>query len=186
MNKNGLNLLVFVLLIAAGVVTRLLPHLTGLPTWNMTATAAAALFAGFYFADVRMALVVPFLTMATADLWLESYHWPTMLANYTAMAIAVLFGSLLKNRATPLRIGGITVVSATVFFLLSNLVAWPNLYPLTAAGLAECYLMGIPFYARTLVGDLAFSGILFGAYYLAVNRGWMPTAQCPADAAIAS
>ncbi len=187
MTRNGFNLLVLVLLVAAGIATRLLPQFTGLQTWNITATAAAALFAGFFFADVRLALLVPVLTMASADLWLESYHWPTMLANYAAMAIAVLFGSLLKNRATPLRVAGMTVVSATAFQLLSNLlVSWPSLYPLTAAGLVECYLMAIPFYLRTLAGDLAFSALLFGAYYLAVNRGWVPTGEYRAEARAAS
>lgn len=187
MTRNGFNLFVFALLIAAGVATRLVPPMTGLQTWNITATAAAALFAGFYFADLRIALLVPVLTMATADLALESYHWPTMLTNYASLAIAVVFGSLLKNRATPLRIAGMTVVSATAFHLLSNLlVSWPSLYPLTAAGLAECYVMAIPFYLRSLAGDLAFSALLFGAYYLAVNRRWIPTAEYRADTTVAS
>jgi hypothetical protein len=186
MAKNWFGLLVFALLTALGVATRLVPQFSDLETWNITATAAAALFAGFYFADVRAALLVPMLTMATADLWLESYHWPTMLANYAAMAIAVLFGSLLKNRATPLRIAEMTVLGATVFHLLSNLVAWPSLYPLTAAGLAECYMMAIPFYLRTLAGDLAFSAILFGAYFLAVNKGWLPMTGYRAEATVAS
>jgi hypothetical protein len=180
MARNWFNLLVFALLIVVGVATRLAPKATDLETWNITATAAAALFAGFFFADLRIALLVPVLTMAIADIWLGVYHWPTMVANYAAIAIATLFGMLLKKRATPARIGGMTVASATVFFLLSNLAAWPTLYPLNWSGFVECYQMAIPFYVRTLAGDLAFSAILFGAYFLAVNTGWAPTSDSQA------
>ena len=49
------DLLVLVLLVAIGVAGR-----WGQPQWCFTPTAAAAIFAGYYFSRIGMALIVPF------------------------------------------------------------------------------------------------------------------------------
>ena len=60
-----------------------------------------------------------------------------------------------------------SVAASTAFFLISNFGVWiSGWYSLTLGGLAACYVNAIPFYGYTLVGDLAFTGILFGAYEL--------------------
>jgi hypothetical protein len=41
------------------------------------------------------------------------------------------------------------------------------MYPKTGAGLAECFLAAIPFFHYTLLGDLFYVGVLFGAFELA-------------------
>lgn len=43
-----------------------------------------------------------------------------------------------------------------LFFFFSNFGSWYYWYPRTFDGLILCYSLAIPFYARTLVGDLAF------------------------------
>ena len=48
------------------------------------------------------------------------------------------------------------------------------MYPQTLSGLASCYIAGLPFYGRTLLGDLFFSGVLFGVYAL-VSRKLEPS-----------
>jgi len=50
------------------------------------------------------------------------------------------------------------------FFLLSNLGVWWYWYDHTLAELALCYTLALPFYQRTLIGDL-----VFGYGYLAVK-----------------
>jgi hypothetical protein len=55
--------------------------------------------------------------------------------------------------------------ASVCFFLISNFGVWLYWYPQTWAGLAECYLLAIPFYSRTLVGDL-----LFGYSYMALTN----------------
>ena len=39
-----------------------------------------------------------------------------------------------------------------------------------AAGLGTTYVLGIPFFAPTLLGDVFYNAILFGAFYLAQRR----------------
>jgi hypothetical protein len=40
------------------------------------------------------------------------------------------------------------------------------LYPKTLQGLVECYSMALPFYRGTLVSDLIFTGVFFGAMHM--------------------
>jgi hypothetical protein len=52
------------------------------------------------------------------------------------------------------------------FFLVTNFLVWlrGTTYPQTLEGLLTCYLAGVPFYRQTLVGDLVFSGVIFGLH----------------------
>lgn len=176
-NRIRTDAIVFCMLVVLGVTTRLAPSLTGLQTWNITATGAAALLAGFYFADLRVAILVPLLTMAIADIRLGAYDWPVLVGNYAAITVAVLMGKLMRRRPAPIEIGATSLAASTWFFVLSNLAVWLCWYSRDWAGFAECYALAIPFFLRTLAGDLAFSAILFGAYFLAMNRGWIPATR---------
>jgi len=55
-----------------------------------------------------------------------------------------------------------------LFFAVSNFGVWfsASLYSKTWAGLLECYAAAIPFYRWTLLGDLIFTGAVFGIYAL--------------------
>jgi hypothetical protein len=56
--------------------------------------------------------------------------------------------------------------------LLSNFGVWAagTMYPKTIEGLMACYVAGIPFLKGTLLGDLFYSGVLFGAFALAQKQ----------------
>jgi hypothetical protein len=61
--------------------------------------------------------------------------------------------------------------ASILFFLVSNFGVWlvaGGVAPYTrdGAGLLNTYLLGIPFFGNTLLGDMVTSGVLFGAYYL--------------------
>lgn len=56
-------------------------------------------------------------------------------------------------------------VASLSFFLLSNLGVWWYWYPHTLAGLWLCFTLALPFYTRTLGGDLLFGyGYWLGRY----------------------
>ena len=73
-----------------------------------------------------------------------------------------------KKHAFP-RIAAATFLGALQFFLITNLGVWAFLssYPRTGAGLAACYIAGIPFFWNTLAGDALYATLLFGAFALA-------------------
>jgi hypothetical protein len=74
-----------------------------------------------------------------------------------------------------------SLVASTAFFVISNFGVWMSgWYTLSLAGLVACYVNAIPFYGYTLIGDLAFTGVLFGSYelskYMAASKAASPQA----------
>ncbi|HWP85135.1 MAG TPA: DUF6580 family putative transport protein [Terriglobia bacterium] len=146
-----------------GAMARLIPH----PA-NMTPVGATSLFAG---ARVRgwTAYLVPLILMGATDPLLAAiYGYPLFGATtpliYGAFLMNVWIGRKLLGKCTAARVGAASALCSLQFFLLTNLGVWlwGGLYPRSGAGLAACYLAALPFLGRTLLGDLAYSGLLFG------------------------
>jgi hypothetical protein len=148
------------ILIAA--FSRLIPH----PP-NFTAVAAIALFGGAFFDKKWNAFLIPLTAMFLTDIILGFHR--NMMPVYLAFILIAFIGLSLRNNK---KITGIFLasISASVsFFIITNFSMWllGTLYPKTGAGLAECFIAAIPFFHYTLLGDLFYVGILFGAFELA-------------------
>ena len=62
-----------------------------------------------------------------------------------------------------------SLLSSLVFFLVTNLPFWYadlSLYSLDLKGTITSYTMALPFFKNQIAGDLFFSGMIFGSYYL--------------------
>lgn len=156
--------------LAVGALVRLMPH-----SPNVTPLTAMALFAGAQF-STPVAITVAVAAIAVGDLALG---WtPQNLAGYVAMALTALIGSWVRRRRASGRVVGGALTGSLLFFLLSNFGVWVEgwLYPKTWAGLAACYVAGLPFYRNQLLGDLASAAFLFGGFALVCRwRGWRVT-----------
>lgn len=73
---------------------------------------------------------------------------------YLGFAMYPLLGLLAKKQ--PQRAWLLLPVASFLFFAISNFGSWYYFYPRTAAGFVFCYSLAIPFYARTVIGDLGF------------------------------
>ena len=74
------------------------------------------------------------------------------------------------------QVGTASLAGSLLFFVVTNFAVWATgrLYPLTGSGLAVCYAAAIPFFRNSLLGDIAFTTILFGGMALLENRlVWM-------------
>jgi hypothetical protein len=147
----------------ASVVTvalRLLPHAP-----NFTPVGALALFSGAYLTGYRK-FWVPVIVMGVSDFFIGFYDYKLMLVVYSSFLVLVGLGSWLRGRVSPWRVGLGTIYGASCFFLLTNLAVWAfsSWYPHTLAGLFSAYTMGLPFFRMTLLGDLFYGAIFFGAY----------------------
>jgi hypothetical protein len=155
--------LLAIALVIVGVLLRLAPH-----PWNVTPVGAAALFAGARL-PARVALAVPVGMLALSDLVLgmHSLWWAT----WGACALGVLLGMRLRSRGGAWRVAGMSVASSVTFFVVTNFAVWAEglLYPRTISGLLDCFVAAIPFFRNSLLGDLLWTGILFGAWALAVR-----------------
>lgn len=156
---------VVTLMVFAAAFVRLIPH----PP-NFAPIAAMALFGGAYFNKKWAAFLVPIAAMFITDL-IIGFH-ETMWAVYLSFALIVLLGmTMLKEK----KVGNIffaSVISSVSFFIITNFGTWLStpLYEKTGIGLAACYTAAIPFFQNSLIGDLFFSGVMFGAYHLAKQK----------------
>src|SRR5713226_10079639 len=138
------TLLILAMILLAAAV-RLAPH-----PWNFTPVGAIALFSGAMVRDRRLAFLFPVLVMCTTDLIIGFNRLSPLV--YVSFLLSVMIGRFLKQNRSFLRIGGATFLSALQFFLITNFGVWAFLssYPRTGAGLAACYLAGVPFFWNTL------------------------------------
>jgi uncharacterized protein DUF6580 len=153
-----------IVLVAA--LLRILPH-----PINFAPIGALALFGGAYFSSKRAAVAVPLLSLVAGDI-LTGFH-PLIPYVYTSFLVSVVIGFWLRRKRSAFRIGGATLAGAIQFFLVTNLAVWVTRigsYPKTAAGLAECYIAGLPLFWNTLAGDAFYAALLFGGMALAEKR----------------
>jgi hypothetical protein len=159
--------IVLIAMIALAVASRLVAYFVpaALPP-NFTPVESIALFGGAYFADRRLAFLVPLAVMALADA-IIGFH-ALIPVVYGCIAFTVLLGLNLRNKDGALRVLGYSVSSAVLFFVVTNFFVWltSSMYPLTMAGLGECFVAALPFFKWTLLGTLTWSAILFGGYAL--------------------
>ncbi len=150
-------------LIIVGAVARFLPY----PP-NFSPIGAMALFAGATLGSRLRAALVPLTAMLLSDLWLGMHS--LMPVVYGCFLFNVWLGSRMQSRLQPLRIAGMSIAGAIFFFIVTNGACWFMSYPTSWAGLVSCYTLAIPFFQNTLLGDLFFSAVLFGAFALAQWR----------------
>ncbi len=162
---NPKTIVIFVAILFAAVM-RLVPH------WpNFTPVAAMALFGGAYINRKALAFIVPLAAMFFSDL-IIGFH-STMLFVYAGVVITVLIGFGLRSRVKAGNVVIASVVSTLVFFLITNFGAWMSgfmPYTKNFAGLIQAYVAGIPFLNNGLVGDLLYSTVFFGGFYLVTKR----------------
>ena len=140
---------------------RLLPH------WpNVSPVAAMALFGGAYFADKRLAFIIPFVALFISDLVLGFHN--SMIFVYAGFAFTVAIGFLLKDRINITNTAFAVIASSVLFFLLTNFGAWltSGLYVKSAAGLMQAYVAGIPFFQNSLLGNVVYAAVIFASYHL--------------------
>jgi hypothetical protein len=153
---------------------------------NFTPVAALALFSGAFLSR-RLAFVVPVMAMLMADvlmgiknsdpIYMEYLTKGQFFPVYIAMLLTAVIGFGLNNKLTFTNVLTRSVGASLLFFLLTNFGYWyqeGSLYPHTLSGLMTSYSMGIPFYKWTLVGDLFYTSVMFGAFYLLTYRKAVP------------
>ncbi|MBN1340158.1 MAG: hypothetical protein JXA03_12590 [Bacteroidales bacterium] len=165
-NKLTKQGFIFVLsVIAFGAIMRLLPH------WpNFTPITAIALFGGVYLNKKFLPFIIPLAALFLSDLVLGLHSF--MIPVYLTFVLIVLFSRRLPGNIKPGTIAGASLVSSFGFYLITNLFVWltAGMYPVNAAGLVSCYVAGLPFLFNGVMGDLFYSGLFFGAFYMAQVR----------------
>ncbi len=149
MNRNENFLIGFVLL---AVWFRLIPH----PP-NVAPITALALFSGASFRNKWFSIVFPLIAMLLSDIVLG--FSTISLWVYSAFILITMFSWVTKELKWTS-----VLISSLIFFIVSNFGVWVLSYPHTIEGLIACYTLAIPFFGYSILGDMAWSLILFGLY----------------------
>jgi len=165
MEKITPRFLIISLMILAAAFVRLIPH----PP-NFAPIAAMALFGGAYFNKKSFAFAVPLAAMFLTDA-IIGFH-SSMWIVYLSFALIVVIGMFMLKKISIKNVIVASVTASISFFLITNFGVWAfgTMYPKNIAGLIECYIAAIPFIQNTLLGDLFYSGIMFGIFEFAKSK----------------
>lgn len=177
----------FILLI---VVSALYRAWDGRP-FGFAPQMAMAIFGGAIIKDKRWAILMPLLSIFLSDLLYEAlymnglstikgfYFGEGQITNYILILGLTVFGFLMR-RINILNVIAFSISGSLLFFITSNFFTWLGgggfARPKTWDGLLLCYNDALAFYreyglikgfvGNIVLGDLFFSFILFGSYYL--------------------
>jgi len=173
--QNNTSILIAVLLVVAAAISRvvLYPH-------NFSPMVGMALFAGAVFTDKRLAFALPIFSMLLSDIMFEVFNiapgfwgWG-QLVGYGIFALITVFAFTLK-KVNVLNVIGYSIASSIIFFVFSNLSFFLidnpiyHTYAQNFSGFIDCYVFALPFFKTSLIADLLYSAVLFGAYYAIQN-----------------
>lgn len=178
MKRNYTNIILAGGLILLAVVARIVNY--ELSIYNLAPVAAIGLFSGAVLKNKKYSYLFTFMAMFISDVYIEfftsmkGFYDISQFFVYGALLLITFMGTTMKSQK-PLRIAGYSIAGSTIFFILSNFGTFLTGYWGTGVeGLTTTYLMALPFYTKmgteffvnTYIGDLVFSGMLFGAYAL--------------------
>ncbi len=156
---------------------RLIPHVP-----NVTPLGASCLFAGSRIGGY-LSYLLPLVVMLATDPIVgaaggaRSGYSSTSLVIYACFMINVWIGRRLVRQVSAARVGAAAFLCSLQFYLLTNIAVWfvssggvHPFYTRSLSGLLECYAAALPFWGRTLAGDLLFSAAIFGMYALLARR----------------
>lgn len=163
---------VITLFILLAALSRLIPH----PA-NFAPIGAMALFGAAYYSRYIWAFIIPIVSMWISDLILNNVVYVQYFDNfvwftYGAFILIALMGIFTLQKVKVPNLLFSALGASVIFFLVSNFGVWfaGTMYPKDFGGLMACYTAGIPFFKNTVMGDLFYVAVLFGAFELSARR----------------
>lgn len=176
--KMNLRFAVLIVMILFAAFSRIIPHMP-----NFSPLGAIGLFGAAHFQKKWQAFLIPIAATWLSDLVINNViyakYYPTFTWFYEgfywiygAYLLIVLAGIFILRKVTVSRIITASLASTAIFFLVTNFMCWlgSSTYTQDFNGLMTCYVAGIPFLKGTFLGDLFYSGVLFGGFALAQKQ----------------
>lgn len=173
-NKIDLRISVIAALILIVALSRLIPAMH-----NFSPLGALGLFGAAFFKRKSLAFIIPIAAIWLSDVLVNNILYASYYPSFTwfydgfywqygSYLLIALIGLFIFKKVNTGRVVVGALAATALFFLVSNFGAWVSspLYPKTLPGLMTCYAAGIPFIKGTLLGNLLYSGVLFGSFVL--------------------
>ena len=176
MKLNKEIVIALIIMIVTSALYRVLP---GRP-FGFAPQIAIALFSGSLFVkNKHFAFLLPLVSMFLSDLLYQVLyvnHFTTIQGfydgqwqNYLLIAATAIFGFGLQTNNIG-KFAGNFIAAPTVYFLVSNFMVWASFggyqRPLTASGLFQTMVDGLPFYGYSVAGTFVFGAVMFGGLKL--------------------
>ncbi|OIR01311.1 hypothetical protein GALL_165990 [mine drainage metagenome] len=157
------------------------------PLANFTPIGAMALFGGTYFKSNWKSYFFPLVTLLASDIVMMQLFYKQhsngllysgWLWTYSAFALMVLIGKYIK-KVTFKNVLTAAVAAALAHWLITDFGVWLggglDISTGTALtkdwhGFVQCYLQAIPFLKNMLLGNVLYSGILYGVFEVLQKR----------------
>jgi hypothetical protein len=180
MKLNKEIVIALIIMIVTSALYRVLP---GRP-FGFAPQIAIALFSGSLFVkNKHYAFLLPLISMFLSDLMYQVLYvnhlssiqgfYEGQLENYLLIAATAIFGFGLQTNNVSKFVGNF-IAAPTVFFLISNFMVWASFggyqRPMTASGLMQTMVDGLPFYGYSVAGTFVFGAIMFGGFKLVQPR----------------
>lgn len=183
LSKN--TLIVFAMLVLVAALYRLIPVRPA----GFAPQMALALFGGAMIRDKKWAITLPLLSLFLSDLLFQGLYiagltniegfYAGQWMVYGCFMLITLFGFLLK-KVNFTNTAVFSVSGSLIFFVVTNFLVWAGgggySRPKTFDGLMMCYADALAFYrdgglingfaGNFIIGELFFTVLLFGGYYL--------------------
>ena len=139
-------------------LSRIIPH-----PWNFTPVIAVAIMSGHFFKNVYLSFSILLISMLIADVFLGFYE--NMIFVYTSLLLIAFIFYKISKKINFKNLFIYSFLGSVIFFVISNLGVWalqsPGVsnvpYELSLSGLAECYILAIPFFPNTFLSTLIFA-----------------------------
>ena len=153
-------IIVSLIFVALGVASRFAPH-----AWNFTPVAAIGIAATAYL-GFGYSAIITVIIMALSDIRLGYYDFRIMVAVYGSLILCALIGMFLKKKRTVVSVAIASISCSLIFFVITNAAVWQfsGMYAHSLSGLSLCFTAAIPFFRGTILGDLFFTGFIFGVF----------------------
>jgi uncharacterized protein DUF6580 len=185
MKRDKSLLWTFIIMVGVAALYRVIPNRPP----GFAPQMALALFGGAVIRDKKWAFLLPLLSLFISDLLYQLLYvvgltdiqglYGYQLPMYLCFMAVTVFGFLLK-KITFLNVTIFGTIGSVLFFLLSNLLVLLGGFgfsrPKTFEGLMLCYSDALLFYrdyglipgfsANLLLGDLFFTAVVFGGFFL--------------------
>ena len=147
------------LLIALATAIHLIPH-----PFGVSPVGATAMYAGAY-GKRSTSWLIPMVPLLIGHLYNGFYDLTVMAFVYAGFALSTVAGRLLVKKKSARRFSLAVVLSACIFYLVSNFSIWlVGMYPPTPAGLLQCYVNGLPYLGAGIAANAVYAALLFGLH----------------------
>jgi hypothetical protein len=176
MKLNKEIVIALIIMIVTSALYRVLP---GRP-FGFAPQIAIALFSGSLFVkNKHFAFLLPIVSMFLSDLLYQVLYvnylttiqgfYDGQWQNYLLIAATAVFGFGLQTNKVS-KFAANFIAAPTVYFLVSIFMVWASFggyqRPLTASGLFQTMVDGLPFYGYSVAGTFVFGAVMFGGLKL--------------------